>query len=536
METRMKILLIPLDDRPVTYTYPQILIKAAGADAIVPPRQLMGSLSRGAQIDELFSFAENALNQKEPDFAIISLDSLLYGGLITSRRSNEQIKAILARLDRLKKWKEMSGRRIPIYASSSIMRISDNYDNTEEKEYWARFGRELFEWSGCLHRLASGEKLAPGLLESLERRIPTDIRQDYLDTRFRNFTVNMTILKSMEEGFIDHLVFSQDDSGTWGLNVGEKDRLSSVCKQMNLQDRVEIYAGADEVICTLIARLLLNQSTSSLKLPDQKESSPPKPQVKLHYSPAACRTVASRYEGQEIGNTVEAQIKASGIKLESDIDGAQAKPAIDDSSTITMIIHGPSDRQGDHITLPGLADLSHTDSTQAAAETIKLIEDAPGAVILCDVVYANGGDPILMDELIKRPELLQKICAYAGWNTTGNTVGSAVGTALCAWFGNRMQQEGQLNGLGNGQSGSQAALKTLIDSQKRCLFTRLVDDWAYQTKVRKELQGEPSTQKLAELISPYVKKISAALAFEPSVRLSFPWRRTFEIEIGFEGG
>ena len=78
--------------------------------------------------------------------------------------------------------------------------------------------------------------------------------------------------------------------------------------------------------------------------------------------------------------------------------------------------------------------------------------------------------------------------------------------------------------------------KSVSDSQKRSLFTRLVDDWAYQTKVRKELQNEPSTQKLAELISPYIKTVSAALAFEPSVRLSFPWRRTFEIEIGFEGG
>jgi hypothetical protein len=514
----MKILLIPLDDRPVTYTYPQILIKAAGAETIMPPRQMMGSLTRGAQIDELFNFAEGALNQKEPDAAIISLDSLLYGGLITSRRSTEPVKAILARLDRLKKWKEMSGRKIPIYASSSIMRISDNYDNTEEKEYWARFGRELFEWSGCLHRLASGEKLAPGLLESLERRIPTDIRQDYLDTRFRNFTVNMTLLKSMEEGFIDQLVLSQDDSGTWGLNVGEKERLSSVCRQMHLENKVEIYAGADEVICTLIARLLLNSQSNT------------RPELTLHYSPATCRTVASRYEGQEIGNTVEAQIKASGITC------TQAKEAIDDSRTMTMIVHGPADRQGDHITLPGLADLSQTDSAEATAQTLKLIEEAPGAVILCDVVYANGGDPVLMDQLIKHPELLQKICSYAGWNTTGNTVGSAIGTALCVWFGNGNGTSSSSTSNSSTGASSTAALKALTDNQKRCLFTRLVDDWAYQTKVRKELQGEPSTQKLAELISPYVKKVSAALAYEPSVRLSFPWRRTFEIEIGFEGG
>lgn len=491
METPMKILLIPLDDRPVTYSYPQLLAKLGGAEAIVPPRTMMGSLSRGAQIDELFSFCEGCLSRNEVDAVVVCLDSLLYGGLITSRRSTEQVKTIQARLDRLKKWKELSNKPITIYAQSSIMRISDNYDNTEEKEYWSRFGRELFEWSACLHRLASGEKLAPGLLESLERRIPADIRQDYLDTRFRNFTINMTVLKSMEDGLINHLVFSQDDSGAWGLNVGERDRLISVSQQMSLQNKVNIYAGADEVMCTLLGRLLMAEN---------------KPSLQLQFSPENCNTVASRYEGQDIGTTVQAQIKAIGLNIS------------DSSKALTMIVHGPSERQGDHITLPGLPDFSHIDSSKAAANTINLIESAPGFVILCDVVYANGGDPILMEQLIKRPELLKKICSYAGWNTTGNTIGSALGTAVCTIAGLEINK------------------KAVSDSQKRSLFTRLVDDWAYQTKVRKELQGEPSTQKLAELISPYIKTVSAALGFEPSVRLSFPWRRTFEIEIGFEGG
>ncbi|CAN5516550.1 DUF4127 family protein [soil metagenome] len=498
----MKILLIPLDDRPVTYTYPQLLAKLGGAEAIVPPRTMMGSLSRGAQIDELFDFCEGCLSRNEVDAAVVCLDSLLYGGLITSRRSTENVKAIQGRLDRLKKWKELTNKHIPIYAQSSIMRISDNYDNTEEKEYWSRFGRELFEWSACLHRLASGEKLAPGLLESLERRIPGEIRQDYLDTRFRNFTINMTVLKSMEDGLIDHIVFSQDDSGAWGLNVSEKDRLISVSQQMSLQNKVNIYAGADEVMCTLLGRLLMAQN---------------KPSLDLHYSPESCRTVASRYEGQDIGTTVQAQIKASGLVCNDNANSATTSSA-NTSSALTMIVHGPSERQGDHITLPGLPDFSHIDSARAASKTINLIEAAPGFVILCDVVYANGGDPLLMEQLIKRPELLKKICSYAGWNTTGNTIGSALGTAICTLAGLAVNN------------------KSVSDSQKRSLFTRLVDDWAYQTKVRKELQNEPSTQRLAELISPYIKTVSAALAFEPSVRLSFPWRRTFEIEIGFEGG
>ena len=155
------------------------------------------------------------------------------GGLITGRRSLEDLKTITARLDRIKKWKSLCQMPLTIMAQSSIMRISDNYDNTEEKEYWAKYGREIFEWSACLHKLAQGEKPIPGLLESLERRIPEPIRKDYLDTRRRNFSINMSLLKGMEgdktQRFLDYLIFSQDDSGAYGLNVSEKRK--AYCRQ-----------------------------------------------------------------------------------------------------------------------------------------------------------------------------------------------------------------------------------------------------------------------------------------------------------------
>lgn len=222
----MKTLLIPLDDRPVTYTFPALVARVARIEAILPPRHLMGALTRPAQIDELLTFAEAVIAKQEVSSVVVCLDSLLYGGLITGRRSPEDFKTIMARLDRLKKWKTLSPRPLTVMAQSSIMRISDNYDNSEEKEYWSRFGREIFEWSACLHRLSKGEKPTAGLLESLERRIPAEVRQDYLETRRRNFSVNTALLKSMnatyQDRYLDYLIFSQDDSGSYGLNVSEK--------------------------------------------------------------------------------------------------------------------------------------------------------------------------------------------------------------------------------------------------------------------------------------------------------------------------
>lgn len=519
----MKILLVPLDDRPVTYSFPQLLLKSARVEPILPPRNLMGSLTKPAQINELFAFCENAILKQAPDAMVLCLDSLLYGGLITARRSDEDLKTIQERLDRVKKWRSLTGGKTSVYGQSAIMRISDNYDNTEEKPYWSQYGRELFEWSACLHRLARGEKTAPGLLESLERKIPEAIRKDYRDTRIRNFTINQTLLRGLGNGstgsdkndgvsFLDYLVFSQDDSGTWGLNVSEKERLLAEAKQLKLEDKVVAYAGADEVACTLIARALIDNVVKV-----KGESA--RPSINILFSPGIGKSIASRYEGQEIGDTVDAQVKASGAKITSEGENS--------ASNFTLLVHGPSEKQGDHITLPGLPDLSHIDTRQTVSATLNRLKETKTDCILADVAYANGGDPLLVEELLKDQELLNKVKSYAGWNTTGNTMGSAIALALSGWYARTMSGSG---------SETVDATKALSEHQKQCLFTRFLDDWAYQSNVRKTLSGDPSTQKLAEQISPFIKRISHAVSIEPAVRLSFPWRRTFEIEIGFEGG
>ncbi len=262
------------------------------------------------------------------------------------------------------------------------------------------------------------------------------------------------------------------------------------------------YAGADEVACTLIARALIDSTV-------KKEGERARPVFAVSFSPRQTQSVASRYEGQKIGNTVESQLKASGVKY-----------SIDDltSPTFTLVVHGPNERQGDHITLPGLPDLSQVDTRSAVESTLECLKEAHGDCIVVDVAYANGGDPLLIEALFSEPSALKNIKSYAGWNTTGNTMGTAIALAVATWY-SRL-----------GESSEAITLQ-----QKQCLFTRLLDDWAYQAKVRKVLNGESSTQKLAEQISPYVKAISSAINIEPRVRLSFPWRRTFEIEIGFEG-
>lgn len=492
----MRAVLLPLDDRPVTYGFPQLIARVAGVEALVPPRSLFGSLNTAADIEGITEWIQNTIQKTSPDVLLLCLDTLAYGGLINSRRSTDSAKMVQDRISVLQNWQKKPGGKLPIYVQASIMRISDNYDATEEKAYWARYGREIFAWSSQMHRLAKGDSLVAGSLAASEARIPAEIRQDYQQTRVRNFQANQKLIEMVQQGVISRLTFSLDDSGPTGLNILEKERLISMVQQANLQKKVATYAGADEVLCALLARWLV----------DSKNSSRTGPTALVRYSPEEGSTCPSRYEGQNIGDTITSQMQACGIEVQKEDD--RPNPV-----DFMVIVHTGGNAQGDHIQLPGHSDLRRMDTSKSIKRTIELLEQAQHPCVLCDVAYANGADPELIEALLQRPELLAKLSAYSGWNTTGNSTGSALALAVAQWF-------------------SGTATDT-NNNLKACLYVRLADDYAYQSRVRSTLNSAPSYEALRDNMKPYLERISQALAYKPdSLTLGFPWNRTFEVEIG----
>ena len=143
----MKIAFLPIDNRPVCYTLPKLL---AGIDDSIefsiPPRELLGDLNKSANVDELFNWLENLPPQ---DKIILSLDTIAYGGLIPSRRCPQSFDEIKERIFKLKEI--LKKKDCEIYAFSSIMRISNNNFNIEEKEYWKDYGKKIFEYSYKFH-------------------------------------------------------------------------------------------------------------------------------------------------------------------------------------------------------------------------------------------------------------------------------------------------------------------------------------------------------------------------------------------------
>ena len=192
----MKIAFVPIDNRPVCYTLPKLIAQIdEEIEFFLPDRSLLGGLEKIANIEGLFVWLKDL---PKLDALVLSLDTLAYGGLIPSRRCPETFDEIKSRIENLKEI--LREKECKIYAFSSIMRISNNNYNQEEKEYWAKWGKKIFDYSFQTHKL--------GCESCITNIIPSEILDDYIATRKRNFEINKIYLEWQKEGLFDTLIFS----------------------------------------------------------------------------------------------------------------------------------------------------------------------------------------------------------------------------------------------------------------------------------------------------------------------------------------
>ena len=129
----VNICFIPLDNRPVCYTLAQeIMACDKSINAYLPPREIMGGLTTYTDTQKLIEWLKSL---PEMDIGIISLDAIAYGGLVASRRISTEKSTIVDNLDIFKNVLKTKCKKI--FAFSSIMRISINNYNIEDKEYWS---------------------------------------------------------------------------------------------------------------------------------------------------------------------------------------------------------------------------------------------------------------------------------------------------------------------------------------------------------------------------------------------------------------
>ena len=284
----MKICFVPIDNRPVCYSLAKdIAAIDEDIELFIPPREFLGDLTKSARVNEILDWLENI---PACDAMVLSLDTIAYGGLIPSRRSPDSLEEIKARLNRLKPL--LKNKKV--YAFSSIMRISNNNYNEEEKEYWKDWGKKIFEYS----------------YSGVNDGIPQAILDDYLATRKRNFEINKTYL----DWGLDTLIFSKDDCAPKGFNVDEARELERLGGKTK--------TGADEIPLTLLARAI------------EKEI-----KVFVEFTEPEYKDCISNYEDVSIEKSVQGQLELGGftpVQTREDAD-------------IVLVVNNFVEKQGEHV-------------------------------------------------------------------------------------------------------------------------------------------------------------------------------------------
>ena len=143
----MKTLIIPLDERPCNYQYPQMIAKTnSNIDLIMPDVSILSKKKSPAILTELDRFLFS--HCQEVDNLVLSIDMLVYGGLIPSRLHHCSKDELLKRLEVIKRLKQINPQ-LKIYAFNCIMRCPSYDSSEEEPDYYQEYGKtedELVEY------------------------------------------------------------------------------------------------------------------------------------------------------------------------------------------------------------------------------------------------------------------------------------------------------------------------------------------------------------------------------------------------------
>ena len=93
------ILVIPHDNRPTSCEQTAAVVQELGYDVIMPDKKLLGGLTTKGDTEELWKWTKE--NAKNAEVAVIATDSLVYGGLVTSRVQESPRAELKERANRL---------------------------------------------------------------------------------------------------------------------------------------------------------------------------------------------------------------------------------------------------------------------------------------------------------------------------------------------------------------------------------------------------------------------------------------------------
>ncbi|MBQ8374050.1 MAG: DUF4127 family protein [Clostridia bacterium] len=400
-----KIVYLPLDERPCNYSFAAFLSEQNPDFCLVRPEQgLLGEKKRPAEFDGVAAFLKRECAGAYA--LVLSVDMLLYGGIVPSRLHQSTEDELLSRLSLLETLKK-ENPALKIYAFALIMRCPSYSSSDEEPDYYETCGKEIFLRGQAEHKYALGlidEADYAQTVAALDEKIGGHLA-DFLNRRKTNLSALKKAI-SYVGNIIDKFVIPQDDSSPYGYTAIDQQSVKEYLQNENKQ--VDIYPGADEVGMTLLAAAVNGLKGGA-------------PKICPVYPCEDCKKVVPLYEDREVQRSVAAQIKNAGCILaecEADAD-------------ILLFCNLPvgkmkniSEKGGEQYEKRNLP--AFTQKMKEAIESGKRVAAA-------DIAYCNGGDEEWA-RLIEAELGMFSLCGYAGWNTSSNTLGTAICQSVLHYY------------------------------------------------------------------------------------------------------
>ncbi|NWQ42753.1 DUF4127 family protein [Bacillus sp. EB106-08-02-XG196] len=121
---------------------------------------------------------------------------------------------------------------------------------------YLKYYSQISEWAILYDKVVNLGLPGKERLAELESIIPAAVLEDYKKARARNHTVNNLMIDWVDEGYIDHLILAQDDAAPHGLHRAERELLLEKVNQLDVEDQVAVFLGADEVGVVLVSRFV----------------------------------------------------------------------------------------------------------------------------------------------------------------------------------------------------------------------------------------------------------------------------------------
>ena len=470
-----ELLLVPLDSRPVCSTMVQKLGKLAGINVIVPPKELLDNYQEPAKSKKLWQWLQN--KSANYNTSIISTDILLHGSLLQTRQhiaSAQEQDYFFSELNKLQKNITASPPRQSKYTNSTDSTDSDKHQlqlfsviprllvsDEVYPDCWYQW--HLMRYSQLLDMVQiNGDYAMTKELMEYKEEIPADILSKYTSIFTQSQGFNERLLahllpkvknsKNIANTQVNATVatnaplfiIGQDDSSPFGLPHMTATKLARHIEEHTWQTQAQLTNGADEIAALLLTRHFLQQSHWQ-------------PKLFLAYGSPKTEFKHMPYMASSVGATLRNQAQLLNAQLVEESNAAD----------IILFVHcGDADAK----------------PTAAEAEQLASYLKHDKHVALIDLSANFEAEEMLLPLLLEQNISVNRLAAYAGWNTFSNSSGTALAQSII--FTGRLRQ------LQSQQSATDNPLliPALYADNLNFTIERMLEDYYYQKRIHPQLR------------------------------------------------